>query len=98
MPIELLARQLALKEAGPMADEYFAKYRLRLIAEVEEIITTSPHFTHWRFPSWETEIQNAALSWGRRFLCSKSSELRHRFLKPLWVISGHFIKSPSLRR
>jgi hypothetical protein len=48
---ELLARQLALKEAGPMADEYFAKYRLRLMAEVEEIIATSPHFSHWRFPS-----------------------------------------------
>jgi hypothetical protein len=34
-----------------MADEYFAKYRPRLMAKIEEIIATSPHFTHWRFPS-----------------------------------------------
>jgi hypothetical protein len=34
----ILARQIALKEAGPMADEYFAKYRPRLLAEAKEII------------------------------------------------------------
>ena len=28
----ILARQIALKEAGTMADEYFARYRARLLA------------------------------------------------------------------
>jgi hypothetical protein len=40
----MLARQIALKEAGTMADEYFAKSRPRLLAEAKEIIK------RWRFP------------------------------------------------
>ena len=46
----MLARQIAFKEAGTMADEYFAKYRPRLLAEAKEIIATSQHFKRWRFP------------------------------------------------
>jgi hypothetical protein len=46
----MLARQLAFKEAGPMVGEYFAKYRLALIAEAAEIIATSPGFARWRYP------------------------------------------------
>jgi hypothetical protein len=46
----MLARQIALKEAGTMADEYFAKYRARLLAEAKEIIAPSRHFKRWRFP------------------------------------------------
>jgi hypothetical protein len=46
----MLARQIALKEAGTMADEYFAKYQPRLLAEAKEIIATSRYFKRWRFP------------------------------------------------
>ena len=50
LAVTMLARQIALKEAGTMADEYFAKYRARLLAEAKDIIATSRHFKRWRFP------------------------------------------------
>jgi hypothetical protein len=31
LAITMLARQIAFKEAGSMSDEYFAKYRARLL-------------------------------------------------------------------
>ena len=46
----MLARQVAFKAAGPMANEYFAKNRSRLLAEAAELIARSPRLARWRFP------------------------------------------------
>jgi len=46
----MLARQAAFKAAGPMANEYFAKNRSRLLAEAAELIARSPGLARWRFP------------------------------------------------
>ena len=44
----LLARQAALREAGPRHRAYFRKYRARLIQDADEVIATSPHFARYR--------------------------------------------------
>jgi hypothetical protein len=47
---EFVARQLALKAAGPMHQAYFKKHKARLIAEAAELIATSPELARWRLP------------------------------------------------
>jgi hypothetical protein len=47
---EFVARQLALKAAGPMHQAYFKKHRARLMAEAAGLIATSPELARWRFP------------------------------------------------
>ena len=44
----MLARQAALKIAGPRHRAYFRKYRARLIQDADEMIATSPKFAHYR--------------------------------------------------
>jgi hypothetical protein len=46
---EMLARQAALKEAGPDWSTYFDKHRERLMNEASELIASSPSLTRWRF-------------------------------------------------
>jgi hypothetical protein len=48
---EFVARQLALKAAGPMHQTYFKKHKARLIAEAAELIATSPELARWRLPT-----------------------------------------------
>jgi len=51
LAITMLARQQALKEAGPtMAEEYLKKHRKRLTTEAAELIARSPELARWRFP------------------------------------------------
>ena len=51
LAVNMLARQQALKEAGPtMAEEYLKKHRKRLTTEAAELIARSPNFARWRFP------------------------------------------------
>jgi hypothetical protein len=51
LAITMLARQQAVKEAGPMmAEEYLNKHRKRLTTEAAELIARSPSFVRWRFP------------------------------------------------
>jgi hypothetical protein len=47
---ELVARQIALKEAGPKHQAYFKKHRRKLIAVAAALIVSSPSFERWRFP------------------------------------------------
>ena len=44
----LLARQAALREAGPRHRAYFRKYRARLLQDADKLIATSPHFARYR--------------------------------------------------
>ena len=44
----LLARQAALREAGPRHRAYFRKYKARLIQDASEKIERSPHFVRYR--------------------------------------------------
>jgi hypothetical protein len=46
---EMLARQAALKEAGPDWPTYFAKHRERLMNEASDLIARSPGLARWRF-------------------------------------------------
>jgi hypothetical protein len=46
----LLARQLAMSEAGPRHRAYFRKYRARLIADAAEEIANNPRYYRWRKP------------------------------------------------
>ena len=44
----LLARQAALREAGPRHRAYFRKYRARLIQDATELIDSRPAFARYR--------------------------------------------------
>jgi hypothetical protein len=44
----LLARQAALREAGPRHRAYFRKYRARLIEDAAELIDRSQAFARYR--------------------------------------------------
>jgi hypothetical protein len=44
----LLARQAALREAGPRHRAYFRKYRARLIEEATELIESRQAFARYR--------------------------------------------------
>jgi hypothetical protein len=44
----LLARQAALREAGPRHRAYFRKYKARLIADAVELIKSSPRFARYQ--------------------------------------------------
>jgi hypothetical protein len=44
----LLARQAALREAGPRHRAYFRKYRARLIQDATELIERSQAFARYR--------------------------------------------------
>jgi hypothetical protein len=44
----LLARQAALREAGPRHRAYFRKYRARLIEEATKVIDRSQSFARYR--------------------------------------------------
>jgi hypothetical protein len=44
----LLARQAALREAGPRHRAYFRKYRARLIQDATEVIESRPAFARYR--------------------------------------------------
>ena len=46
---EMLARQVALKEAGPDWPTYFAKHRERLMNEASDLIARSRGLARWRF-------------------------------------------------
>ena len=46
---EMLARQAALKEAGPDWPTYFAKHRERLMNEASDLIARSKGLARWRF-------------------------------------------------
>jgi hypothetical protein len=43
----LLARQAALREAGPRHQAYFRKYKARLIAGASELIASHPRFARY---------------------------------------------------
>jgi len=46
---EMLARQVALREAGSDWPTYFAKHRERLMNEASELIARSRGLARWRF-------------------------------------------------
>jgi len=46
---EMLARQVALKEAGPDWPTYFAQHRERLMNEASDLIARSRGLARWRF-------------------------------------------------
>ena len=46
---EMLARQAALKQAGPDWPTYFAKHRERLMNEASDLIARSRGLARWRF-------------------------------------------------
>jgi hypothetical protein len=46
---EMLARQVALKQAGLDWRMYFAKHRERLMNEASDLIARSPGLARWRF-------------------------------------------------
>jgi hypothetical protein len=48
---EMLARQAALKEAGPDWPTYFAKHRARLMNEAGQLIARTPGLARWRLRS-----------------------------------------------
>jgi hypothetical protein len=45
----MLARQAALRAAGPTHDDYFRRHRSKLMREAADIINSRPGFARWRF-------------------------------------------------
>ena len=44
----MLARQMALREAGQDYQDYFTNYRARLIEKAAQVIATSPAYVRYR--------------------------------------------------
>jgi len=44
----MLARQMALREAGPDHQDYFRTWQARLIADAREVIATSTRYYRYR--------------------------------------------------